>query len=391
MQNQTTIRTRELSPTERHIYLSPTITTSFTRSSGLGVLDYLSTAHDCFVGQHLEKSSPRNITNMLGQVMIPDHIIYTQFFNCYERICFSETMTELMQEISPLVDNLEMLSCNFQFCFSSVTGAFDFPAQPSLQTFQSRFSLDQMSGISYEFVITEDCKISYANINTDLFGRAMLDSWSFNFTREHSKPLTCFVALDSECLNLASGQTMKNNRNITNLGSIQSLITFELETRLRESETVDLALEPGKTNFNPFTLLSFFYPAKEVIKGFAKPVRYILQNLAMDSFQPRITQLKVEDEIVEIILVSCPELFVKAKKFVIGLLTTFKRIKQSNFLLRRRIQSEFIHAQFHEYIVDELVYILYGHLSSVQCKNTKEEIGGIHLPAFARSLLPLLR
>src|SRR3990172_10635986 len=96
MQRRTTMRTEKLSLVERHLYSSPADTAFLASVSWISAND-LSTASYCFVGQHVNESSPRRITDMLGKAMVSDHSLDIQIFNCNERIGFSEPMANLMQ------------------------------------------------------------------------------------------------------------------------------------------------------------------------------------------------------------------------------------------------------------------------------------------------------
>src|SRR3989344_107005 len=140
MNRQTTVQTIESPFTQGHFHLCPAVATPLTTSSCLSIFNNLSPAHYCFIGEHLEKTSPRRIVYMLSETVISHHPTNIKLLNSNYRKLLDNHNTLLMQEVSSLIKNLLMDSGNSKFGFSSVTTSFFLSAQSSLKSFQSLFT-----------------------------------------------------------------------------------------------------------------------------------------------------------------------------------------------------------------------------------------------------------
>src|SRR3990167_5648246 len=264
-----------------HIYNNPTSTTGLARVSRID-LHQLRTACYSFVFQALDERTPRSISYLFSETMIMSHSFDIQILNCNSRISQSKASAQLMQEITPSVGNLEMLSCQLETCFSSVSRAFDLSAQSSLQELQSLFSLEQMPRVSNDFAIAQSGKVLQADINANGFFREMNGFAVRQFTGKYGKPLPCPVLLDSQSLNLAFRDTMQDYGNITYLTEFKPLVRENLEARLGESDAIHSALEARKTFFLARLV---FNPAEEVGESFMHSVRDILLGLRMNALK----------------------------------------------------------------------------------------------------------
>jgi len=338
MQRRTAIWAEKLSLAERHLYNSPTDTAFLAGVSWISTND-LSTASYCFVGQHINESSPRHITDMLGKAMVSNHSFDIQIFNCNERIGFSEPATELVQEVSPLVGNLVMQSGDFESCFIPVFASFDFSAQPSLQEFQSLFGFNQMSWISDELSIRDCSKVFNANIYANPFCGLMFDFNIRQLTGEAGKPLSSFVLFDCKGFNFTLWDSMQDNWNASNLAEFKLFVRKQFETRLRECYTINSAFESRK----PFLLAGFVLDsAKEVFESLVNSIRNVLDNLTMS-----IRRIAFD---YSIIIKFCQRYFAKfisvygcSKKVIISRFAYFKVVNEFNLLFRRRIHTIFEH------------------------------------------------
>ena len=126
MANSQTLRTMEGSLRENHIlHIEPTVATSMTASSGLGVFDELSTECDLFVGQHINKYTPRSIQYMFGKMMVSDHSFNIKILTSDYTISSSKASAKFVQEITPLVSNLNIFFSQPEDSFPSVSRTFN--------------------------------------------------------------------------------------------------------------------------------------------------------------------------------------------------------------------------------------------------------------------------
>jgi hypothetical protein len=342
MTNKTTMRTDKLSFAERHLCNSSAFRTGLACVSRINQ-HQLRTACYSFVFQVLDESIPRSISYTFSQPMIIKHTFDIQILNCNEGIGFGYSMTEFVQEVIPLISNLDVLYCQSKPCLSLISRTFLFLTEPSLQSFKHLFSFDDVSRIIYKLSIRQDSIAFKPYIQSNLFRRRMLNRWSFNFTSECRKPLSCFVLLDSQGLNLAFRDTMQNNRHRANLAEFEPFIRQNLESALRESDTIHSALESRK----PFLFAGLvFHSAKKVRECFVNSIRNILGNLRMDRVFAfyQFVVIKLPQSLARFFV----SLFGSVKKLVIDCLTSFERINDSNLLFSRRIYPESIHSQFHD-------------------------------------------
>ena len=360
MQNNKTRGTRELSPTQRHINLSPASATSMTASSGLGILQELSTKCYLFVGHHIHKHFPRSVRYMFSKMMISDHIFDVKIFTSNYTVSQSEASAQFMQEVSTNVADFKMLSGKFESCLSSVCRAFDFPAHSSLQFFEPMLCFNQEVGIFYDFAIGQSGKAFQPNINTYFAFRGMLHSNIRQFTAESGKPLPSFVLFDSESFNLSFRNSVEDDWQIANLRYLNVLVADELEAELRVSDAINPALVARKT----FFFRMFFYPAKEVSKSFVNSVRNILLGLRMN-IRIFTRKIFVKVKLIKINIAKLVSIFIQRKKLIVDLLASDERINQSDFLFPARINPKFIRQQAHvNWLEDGILYKAYARMSS---------------------------
>jgi len=348
MQNHKTLRARELSPTEGHILNNKaTTTTSMAAPSCSWVLQALSTECDLFVGQHIYEWIPRSVSYAFSQPMVLKHTLNIQFFNSNSRKSDSQTSAQFMQEVTPLVSNLQMLLCQPESCFSSVVRAFDLFAQPSLQELDSFFSFNQVSGISYNFTIAKSSEVFQTNINPYLLTGRMNNRSIRHFTAKDSKPLPYLVLLDGKCFNLAFRGTMQDNRHISNLAEFEPFVRQNLKSTLRKSDAVYPALEARKSLLFTGLVLN---PAKEVGKCLIHSVRDVLLGLGMN-IKVFSSKILVAVKTAKRHFAILPRVYIQCKKLIVDCLASFERINDSYLLSARRVYPKFVHPEFHSKVI----------------------------------------
>ncbi len=307
----------------------------------------LTTSFFRFVCEISEESSPRSIIDVLGKVGMPDHAFDIQIFNSDVTVSLNKEIGEFMQEVRPLICNEFVQFGNWKPRLSPVCRAFDFPAQSSLQDFQSPFRSNEITGILNLYIIGQSSKAFKPDINADfVVGEFMFLSPNRNFTTENSEPFTSRGSLDSEGLDFALNRSMQNNLNVTNFGKSKLVTTYESMSILRVSNAFvpPEGLESGKSDFT----FSFFYSPEEVLVSFVNPVRNILKNLTVNIFEFRIFSLKFDNMVVHVklvkgllaILVGFDSGF---EKFVVEEAHNRKILFKNSNLFRSRIQTVFVH------------------------------------------------
>lgn len=354
MLNKTASGTSEGFFAQRHLFSVPALATSLATSPCLGVFDKCSTACDSFVLEHFEEASPRRIADMLGETMIAHHSFDIQILDSNPAELQSQTSAQLMLEVVPLIGNPDMAMGNLESGFAPIPASFLLAGQSPLQTLQASFALEQEMGVRYACPIAQSGKVCQPNINAHrlIFVR-MLNDRNIDFTTEYSEPLTSTIGFDGECLGCASWNSMQDDWDIPNLGAEQSSLIDKLESTLRVGDALDSGFEAWKSSLDLLAFLSFFDSAKEIVKSFAQSVTGILKHLAVDFITDfRMAYLDVFHKRIEVKLPCHPKLLVQAKKLVVDKLAVLESFEKPYLLLRRRIQSAFIHSQFHRGVLD---------------------------------------
>jgi hypothetical protein len=281
---------------------------------------------------------------MLGEIAV-NHSLNVQPFTCYDFEIPRQGMGELMQEISPLVSDLQMLPRNLDSGLFPVPTTLDSLGMYPLQSSQFLLCVEIESGIGYGLTFVVGQELLQPDINPNLgIGMLMLNDRNINLAGEHSKPLTSFVSLDSQGLYLALWQSMENDWHIANLRDLQLLIAEKLESRLGVCDALYPALESRETSLDIPTLLFQLEPIEEVIKCLRQPVRDVLQHLGMDlGIIFRAGGLDIKDEVIEPELIGYPKFLVEVKHGVIDILADRELIENPDLLFPRGIQPELIH------------------------------------------------
>jgi len=322
--------------------------TPMTAAFSFRVLPKLTTAYYSFVCQHLIESAPCNIKYMFCKNMIPYHIEDVKFFSSNYSIFDSHGTAEFVQEVRPLVSNFDVLPGNLDSGFVPVLAAFDSLGMYPLEFGKFLLTSDIEPRISYSFTFVVGQEILNTDINTYRFSRRMDNFLVRHFAAEHSEPLSCFVLLDSQSLDFTFWDSMQDNRHRTNFAKLNPFVAQKFESRLRISHALDSAFEPRIASFDFDAFLQKFYPIEEVIKSLAKPVRNILQNLAVNlRVMSRTGYLNIFKERIEIIFACCHEFLIQTKLCIVDFLAYLELIKKSYLLFPRRIQTIFIHPQLH--------------------------------------------
>lgn len=344
MTNETAIRAKELSFAERHLCDSSASAARLACEPGID-FHHLRTACYSFVFQASDEGVPGSVAYTFSEAMILKHPIDIQVFDCDERKRFSEPIAELMQEISPLVSDLDVLFSESEHRFSSISGTLLFFAEPPLQQLESLLGFEEMPRVIYEFSVGEDSVTLNPNIQPNLFNGRMFNFRCFDFASESSEPLSCSVLFDGESLDFSSWYPVKDYGNRTDFADPEPLIAEHLETGLWERNAVHSALEPRETFF-AFRCLRVLDSPKEVLERFADPIRNILLRLGM---YLRVFAIKIIIEIkfVQRNLTIFPGINGDSEKLVIDCFASLKRISYPALLFMGRINTISIHPEFH--------------------------------------------
>jgi len=370
MQQIRTFRARELSPTEGHINFCPARTASLTASSGLWVLPQLATAYDSLVCHHLIEITPCNIKYVFSEIMIPDHVFDIKILPADYAILQSQASAQLMQEVTPLVSNLEMLPSNFNASLFPILAAFGSSGMNPLQPCKFLFSTNIESGIRDGFSFVVSHETLNPDINTNLFFGRMDNIRNIDFTTKNSKPLPYLVLLDGHSLNFAFRDSVENYRDASELRDIQSCVRNKLKGTpiiLGVGYALYFGLKSWVASLNLNALFTKLNPAKEVVKCFAQPVRDILKNLGIClSIIFRASYLDVLYKRVKIRLRGCPKCLVQIKQSVVDFLANLKLAEKSCLLLTRRIYAVFEHLlNNHTLWKYQLIYKTFGGISDL--------------------------
>jgi len=342
MQDNKTFRAFEDSPTQRHINILPTIIAPMTAPSCSWILRNASTACYSFVFQEICEHSPSSIANLPCPEAVIHHSLDIKLLDGDEGISIDNLPAQFVQEITPLVGDLELSLCQPESCLSPILASFDLPAHSSLQELEPLFRLDEVARILNLLSIGESCEALQSHIDADLFSRRMLDFNIRQFAREYSEPLTDFVLLDGQSFDFSFRDSMQDEGDASNLAQSEPSVRKQFESALWISDALDSALEARKSLFLAGLVLD---PAKEIGESLIHPVRDILNNLRVDrifAFDEIIIVKLVEAYRTEIVSIDA-----QCKKLIIDCLASLERINQSYLLLSRRINSEFIHQQAH--------------------------------------------
>lgn len=350
MSNKTTVGTSESPLTQRHLHDVSAVATGLARVSR-AYFDELSTASYGFVGQHTYETAPRSVTYSFSKMMVLNHISDLQVLNSNASEPCGEFVAEFVQEVSPLVADFVVLPSQPETSLAPVSAAFLLPAQSPMQHLQPLFTLNEEFRVSYDLTITQRGEVFQPDINSNLFGRRMLNFNIGHFASENGKPLPCPILFDSQGFDFALWNTVQDYWDVPYLGSKKTLIASKPETissfsmcsALRVGDAVHPALESWKALF---PTLWVFDSAKEVLKSLVNPIRNILPNL---SIHPIIFISKMFARIrpsqsLSRFLVSFNG---HTEKFVIDCFASLKRINQPYLLFLRRVNAVTIRPEFH--------------------------------------------
>ena len=310
-------------------------------------LDELSTASYGFVGQHLNESVPRSVRNGISKAMIPNHIGYSQILNSNAAEVGSELAGQLVQEVEPLVGDFVVSPCELEPCFASVSAALLLSVQPSVKQLQPLLSLDQETRIAYNLTIGKGGEAFKPNINADLLSGRVLNLNVRHFAGEDGKPLPRLVLLDGEGFDFAFWNTMQDDWDAADFGTMQSFVAQKLESALRVNDAAHSAFESWKAFFLAELV---FDSAKEALEGFRNPFSNIFSDLRMNL---RILSRKivVEVKLPQRLISFFIGFNIQIKKFIINSFTNLERINQPFLLLTRRVNSVTIHQQAHNEVI----------------------------------------
>lgn len=278
---------------------------------------------------------------------VAKHILDSQVFNSNSSEPASEFVTEFMKEVKPLVADFVVSPSQEEVSFILISTPLFFLIPTPLQHFEVLFSLNKEVRINHNLSIGQGSEVFNSDINPDLLGGGMLDGYFWHFTSEDSEPLPSLVAFDSQSLNLAFRNTMQNDWDVADFGSVKTLVAEKLETILRVSNAPNPTLESWKT-FLPASRVSD--SPKEVLKRPVNPFGNILPNLRK-KFWMLARKVIIEVKFPQYLAFFLISFDTQFKKFIINCLTHFKRTNQLLLLLTRRVNSITIYPEFHNGVV----------------------------------------
>ena len=341
MQNNTTFAMVG-SLRERHLCLSSTTATSHTAASCSWIQQDLSTACDSFVGQHPDESSPTCVADALCDAVVLDHAFDIQLLDGNRAILQRQAPAQFMQEVSPAIGNLHVLSCDEQLGFGTIPATFLLSGQGTLQSSQPFLTLSEESRIDNLVTIGQRGKALQSNVDSDLLSARMLDLRLIDLAGQHSIPLVRSL-LDCQGLDFALRQSMENDWHRANLGTFQSLVAQEFESALRICDTADSTLESRIALLFGMSLAS----GKEIVECFAQPIGAVLQDLRMDIGKLRCRNLHVHNDRVEVELASRPEGDALVKQHIVDLFAQRELLQHPRLMYSRRIDTILEHPELH--------------------------------------------
>lgn len=323
-----------------------------TRLRGSPRIDFndTTTSTQSLVAEHLDEAIPRGIINMFSEVMVTNHSLDIELFNCDKLVSVSNNPALFVEEIGSLVDDFVVDSCDLESSFLSVSRTFGFFIQSSLESSKSVFGLYKESRVLDDCLVREGCKILKPNINADLFLEEFMPfGFNINLTTKKNKPLVGSVPLYGHSFDFAFGDSMKDNVHISYSRNMKLFIGVKFKSMLRICNTPNPFLESGIANFNIFTRFLFLTSPKKVFKSITNPIIKVLENLRKNNAGINIKVfyafIKVNfSQMFTCILISFNTDF---KKFVIGSPAYFKMFRKTIGLLPAWIEPEFVVSQFH--------------------------------------------
>jgi len=357
MQNQTTERTSMHPHREGFRYILPAVRAPNAAPFGLGVLQYPATSTRSLVAEHLYEGIPRSVRDVFGEMMIMEHSRNIQIFNGNSSELIGDDSREFMLEVSPLIGDLDVCFGKPIHSLTTILAPLDLSGYLPLKLFESPLALDQVSWVWNMFPRAEGCKTLDADINTDRFVDVGVRSgWKLDLAGKDGKPLTSPVPLDGHGLDPALRNPVQNNRDVANLGDVQSPVRNELEPELGIGYALESLFEAGKANLNLLASILLLNPSKEVGIRLAQSIGTVLQGLRVHTIELRISILNLFNHHTELGLavqrgiVSLVGIFATLEQEVIKLTAQIKLREQTLLLNLGRIQPIFIHSQFHDCI-----------------------------------------
>lgn len=365
-QYQTTFGTF-MHPVRKRFRHNRTATATFLRGRVVRFTDMeLSTSASNLVGKHVYEVTPRSVENISSEIIIFNQAVDIKIFNGNNTVVISNESAGFVEEVPPLVGNPFMLDSKLTNSLPTVITTFSFPRNQSMQSFQLSLGFLNVPWIIDDCVIGECCEVLKPDVNANGFIINGFNSGiGFNFTGEHDEPFTTFHSFDGHGFGFTSGDSMKNDWHIPDIGDMQFLIRNKFKTPLWIGNALEPLLVSGKPNLNPLTSFFFFNPTIEVRECFREPTSNILKHLGIDPFEIGIDFFKLSNDFIQIkfgkrCFISKIGILTNSQKLIKHFLSQKELHTQSRELLSRRIYSIFVISQFdhiHQNYIDLEVYI----------------------------------
>jgi hypothetical protein len=236
-----------------------------------------------FARQSVKKSCPRGIMNAFRETMVMRHTVDMQVFHADDAEAINNLPGLLMREVIPSERYPFMHAGNSLAMFPAFRRSLCQFTMLALDTGQGLLFFTKKAGIGYLFFITKSSKGFESNINANL-GRGFWQAFRLTLDREGNIPFARATSLNSTGFQFALDRPMIDHLDTSNLGKRHTIIMGDIETTLREGETI-VAVTATKTGIA--RIFTCFATSKERFESQINANGYILQHLRMDLFQCR--------------------------------------------------------------------------------------------------------
>jgi len=136
---------------ERFLGSQSAFRTRLRRWGKESILNKLSSSTFSLVGQHVEELAPACVCNMFSKTTVFEHSVDVERLDSYEAVSLGDCATGLVEEVRPLVSDMNMASGNLMNSLPSVRRASFLPAQSSLELLEFSLRFDKEAWIGDRF------------------------------------------------------------------------------------------------------------------------------------------------------------------------------------------------------------------------------------------------
>lgn len=282
---------------------------------------------------------------MFSESVVLDHVLDFEVFYGNQGVFRRQAVAELVQEVSPLIADFEVLPSEQVSGFSSISASLLLPAQSLMQEFEFLLAFDEESWVADEFAIAGYCEAFNSHVDADSEFGLMFDLYRLDFAGEYCVPLSSTILFDCQGLNLAFRDAVKFDWDTSYLAKPKLLVAQELESTLWVGYAIDLTLESGIA----FVFSVFFDSAEEVLVSFGYPVAHVLFDLRID-FRILASEFLVVVELAHSLASSLVGGIVEFNEVIVDFFASLERIDYPSPLNVRGVYPVTIHPELHEVI-----------------------------------------